>query len=343
LKNVSSSSFIIRFLSRFLGLSTIFSSLPPLQGRGHVDDLPMPGKDEAELAGCKRWNAFSNRKRLVFCSFQTAAANHHRPSLSLFQNSRQAPVEKRLEPAGLDALEHGLLAVRLLEEGDDGVAARHGERRKTSREVKGRKGERKKMRSLRNEKHTHTKKKTFPMRRRLIDVLSRLAASAPACGSSSSSNTCSAGAAIAAVSPRVASGALSSTSAEAWKPAAAAAAAASKIASRRLFASSSHQSQPQPPAPAPPCWSCGQHAGTARPSLICGSSRAVQPLDQVFGGGGFDQLGVAHVFAADDGRIGSLQGFIQVGDKGEPALLSKGLPSRRVMIPNPRHLGARVC
>ena len=125
------------------------------------------------------------------------------------------------------------------------------------------------------------------MRRRLIDVLSRLAASAPADSSSSSSN---AGAAviIAAVSSRVASGALASTSAEARKPAAAA--AALKIASRR-FASSSSQSRP-PPSPAtatathaPPCWSCGEHAaGTARPSLICGSCRAVQPLDLVFGG-----------------------------------------------------------
>ena len=65
------------------------------------------------------------------------------PSAFFSPNSRNAPVEKRLEPAGLDALEHGLLAVRLLEEGDDGVAACHGDEDRKEKKTREKGDERK--------------------------------------------------------------------------------------------------------------------------------------------------------------------------------------------------------
>lgn len=144
---------------------------------------------------------------------------------------------------------------------------------------------RKEKESARERAKSHKKRKN--MRRSSKALLSRLAASAALAPASR------AGGGAAAISFRIASGALASTSAaavatEVWKPAA----ATLKIAQRRRsFTSSSVSSSSQPPPPtpathAPPCWSCGQHAGTARPSLVCGSCRAVQPLELVFGGGG---------------------------------------------------------
>lgn len=143
---------------------------------------------------------------------------------------------------------------------------------------------RKEKESARERAKSHKKRKN--MRRSSKALLSRLAASAALAPASR------AGGGAAAISFRIASGALASTSAaavatEVWKPAA----ATLKIAQRRRsFTSSSVSSSSQPPPTpathAPPCWSCGQHAGTARPSLVCGSCRAVQPLELVFGDGG---------------------------------------------------------